>query len=42
MSYINQMKFNSFKYSGINNSSDGSEDDKFREYVVIEKEMRLF
>ena len=36
------MIFNSFKYSEINSSLDESEDDKFRGYGDIIKEMRLF
>ena len=36
------MMLNSFKYSGISNSLDGSEDYLFRGYEDIEKEMRLF
>ena len=31
------MIFNSFKYSWISNSLDGSKDDQFREYEDIEK-----
>ena len=31
------MIFNSFKYSGISNSLDGSEDDQFRGYEDIDK-----
>ena len=36
------MIFNYFTYSRISNSLDGGEDDQFREYEDIEKEMRLF
>ena len=38
----NEMIFNSFKYSRISNSLVKSEDDRFRGYGDIEKEMRLF
>ena len=32
------MRFNSFKYSGISCSLDGSEDDMFRDYEDLEIE----
>ena len=38
----NEMIFNSFKYSRINNSLDGGEDDQFRGYKIQKKEIRLF
>ena len=36
------MRFNSFKYSEISNSLDGCEEDQFRGYEDIKKEMRSF
>ena len=36
------MIFNIFKYSGISNSFDESENDLFRGYEDIKNEMRLF
>ena len=33
----NEMIFNSFKFSGISSSLDGSEDDEFRGYEHLEK-----
>ena len=36
------MIFNTFKYSRISNSLDGSEYDQFRWYEDIKEKMRLF
>ena len=37
----NEMIFNSFKYSGISWSLDACEDDIFRGYEDLEKEVKL-
>ena len=41
-SVITNEWYNTFKYSETSNSLDGSENDLFRGYQDIKKEMRLF